>query len=268
VISNTTYGTPPVDGNIAFDKNFNPIQSISSNVNFFEICDERRTVDNQNTCPIDEYFLRRTGYENHYGTQWKTIGGSAEPGKPFQLQMAIWNRMPSSPDAVVLIDDFQPISLRNKRRGKEYGPVCHCDLSIRLDVEYSIPSGVGPPQVGFRYFVTNHGPDTVYDCRSQFTIPKNAIAIAFDGAFFGDSESFHPALPPYQENAFHSLFLAVTPPYSPFAPGETRRGGVLLAPKPNAKDIQFRVSVISACVETDWSNNYDIAQYYEYRDDF
>jgi len=257
VLSNNTWsrsGSLPSDKNIALDKSGQLFSTFNQNPEFYEICEYRGfTGSGINICPIDEYFLRDTGFEPYRASQWHTIGGSAEPGKPFKLKMTTWNSVVGDPDSVTLIDDYQPVS--ETKLTQEYGYVPKSDISVE-SVEIVGGNGLFPTRpssVSFRVTIKNYGPEPTESVFVGFTPP---LGTHYDERPAGLRT--WAALPPYQDNSFYKVPVANT-----LAVGASATVTITIQIYPDSpQDLQFRFSATCASVEKVWANNQQVRVVY------
>jgi hypothetical protein len=93
----------PVDKNITFDANNNPV---SVNNGFFQVCTQKGC----NTCPSGTGELQGTGMEvgnTGGGTTWLTTDAPIVPGETMQIELMVFDVSDHTLDSLVLLDNFR-----------------------------------------------------------------------------------------------------------------------------------------------------------------
>lgn len=257
VLKNGTNGVPD-DHNVAFDINRFTFRTSNPNIDYFEYCDDFEQINGENVCPLSNYRLLETGYDNNFGTRWKAVGSSALPGEPFQIKIATWDRNAPSFDLVALVDDYIPIA-EARTYDFPFGYQFTSDIEIERVFPETYPA-VFPEStttVTLDFIVKNSGPEQAGDITLNFTPPKGTSFNSM-GSTFTNVQMF-PAAAPYADNSFYKASI----PNFVLLPGNIIAGEITFNILPDAPaDIQFKLSVTCSSIEKIFNNNYHITQIY------
>lgn len=94
----------PANKNVSFDKQGNPV---SVNNGFLEVCKPGTHGGKTFTCPLGDFELNGTGFEDHAATGWLQTSTAVVPGEEFTLRFAVWDMGDEILDSTVLLDNMQ-----------------------------------------------------------------------------------------------------------------------------------------------------------------